>query len=183
MSFKSKLAPMLGLNLDVSRFLRKTPSPETFFARTAWSRRKFQISAKNCAKFVHAHSRKPHPNSLRELCRCIPAQISHNLSTFLEAPAHLSHKFSGTCRECPAHKFCTIFSGTRPVLTFIASVQAMNVSILADAYGNAKRRRALQALVFNSCQSSRGNKRALSNVHFLAHQNRTIAIASDFHVD
>ena len=42
-------------------------------------REKIQISAKNCAKFVHAHSRKPHPNILRELCRCTPAQISHKL--------------------------------------------------------------------------------------------------------
>ena len=78
-------------------------------------REKFKFQRNNCAKFVHAHSRKPHPNILRELCRCTPAQISHNLSTFLDAPAHLSHKFSGTCRECPAHKFCTIFSGTWPV--------------------------------------------------------------------
>ena len=30
---------------------------------------------------MHADSRKPHRNILRELCRCTPAQISHNLST------------------------------------------------------------------------------------------------------
>ena len=91
-------------------------SVETSFARTAWSQRKIQVAAKNCAKFVHAHSRKPHPNTLRKLCRRTPAQISHNLSTFSDAPAHLSHKFLGTCREWPAHKFCTIFSSTWPVL-------------------------------------------------------------------
>ena len=56
------------------------------------------------------------PNIVCKLCRCTPAQISHNLSTFSDAPAHLSHKFSGTCRECPAHKFCTIFSCTWPGL-------------------------------------------------------------------
>ena len=64
------------------------------------------------AKLVHAHSRKPHPTIVRKLCRCTFAQLSHNLSTFSDAPAHLLHKSSGTCRECPAHKFCTIFSGT-----------------------------------------------------------------------
>ena len=89
---------------------------ETFFARTAWFERKTQVLAKKCAKFVHAHSRMPHPDILRKLCRCTPAQNSHNLSTSSDDPAHLSHKFSGACRECPAHKFCTIFSGTWPVL-------------------------------------------------------------------
>ena len=94
------------------------PPLRHFFARTAWSQRRIQIFflAKNCAKFVHAHSRKPCPNLLRELCRCAPAEISHNLGTFSDAPAHLSHKFPGTCRDCLAHKFCTIFSGTWPVL-------------------------------------------------------------------
>ena len=96
-------------------FLPLLSSVETCFARTAWSERKFQNLAKNCAKFVHAHSRKPHHNILCKLCRCT-AQILHNFSTFSDAPAHLSHKFSGICRECPAHKFCTIFLGTWPVL-------------------------------------------------------------------
>ena len=67
---------------------------------------------KNCAKFVHAHSRKPHPNTLRKLRRCTPAQVSHNLCTFLDALAHLSQNFSGTCRDYPAHKFGAAFSGT-----------------------------------------------------------------------
>ena len=96
--------------------LSSLPRIETFFARTAWSQTKTQVLAKKCAKLVHAHSRKPHPNIVCRLCGCTPAQISHNLSTFSDAPAHLSHKFSGTYRECPAHKFCTIFSGTWPVL-------------------------------------------------------------------
>ena len=104
------------LNHRKTRALQRWSGVETFFACTAWSQRKIQVVAKNCAKFVHAHSRKPHPNTLRKLCRCTPAQISHNLSTFSDAPAHLSHKFPGTCRECPAHKFCTIFSSTWPVL-------------------------------------------------------------------
>ena len=76
-----------------------------FFARTAWSQRKFQISAKNCAKFVHEHSRKPHPDSLRELCRCIPAQISHNLSTFLEAPHIFRTIFLGPVGNAPRTSF------------------------------------------------------------------------------
>ena len=35
-------------------------------------------------------------NFLRELCRNTPAQIWHNLCTFLDAPAYVSHKISGT---------------------------------------------------------------------------------------
>ena len=39
-------------------------------------------------------------------------------------PCTSSHKFSGTCRECPAHKFAQ-FSGARGLFSKSASVQAM----------------------------------------------------------
>ena len=103
---------------------------ETFFARTAWSQTKIQNLARNCAKFVHAHSRKPHPNILRKLCKCTPAQISHNLNTFSDAPAHLSHKFSGSPVENAPRTSFTQFSRTHGLFSESASVRAMNVSML-----------------------------------------------------
>ena len=45
-----------------------------------------------------------------------PHKFAQSQHIFSDDTAHLSHKFSGTWRECPAHKFCTIFSGTWPVL-------------------------------------------------------------------
>ena len=69
------------------------------------------FSAKLRKICAHAHSRKPHPNILHKFCRCSPAQISHNLSTFSDAPAHLSHNFSGICRRCPAHNLLRNFLG------------------------------------------------------------------------
>ena len=50
------------------------------------------------------------------LCKNCAAQILHNLRTFFGAPAHVSHKFSGTSRDYPAYKFCTIFSDMWHVL-------------------------------------------------------------------
>ena len=84
-------------------------SVETFFARTALSQRNIQILAKNCAKLVHAHSRNPPPQYSARLCRCTPAQISHNLGTCLDAPrtsfAQIFWDLSGMPRAQVLHIF------------------------------------------------------------------------------
>ena len=98
-----------------------------FLARTAWSQGKIQILAKNCADFVHEHSRKPHPNLLRDLCRCTPAQISHNLTTFWDAPAHLLHIFPGLVRRAARTSFAQ-FSRAHGLFSNSASVKAVGVS-------------------------------------------------------
>ena len=77
---------------------------------------------------MHAHSRKPHPDSLHKLCRCTPAHISHNLSTFSDGPAHLLHELSGT-GNAPRTSFAQ-FSRAHGLFSKSASVQAMNVSSL-----------------------------------------------------
>ena len=56
------------------------------------------------------------------LCENCAVHILHNLCTFFDAPAHVSHTFSGT-------KFAQ-FSQTRRMFLISASVQANNVSIL-----------------------------------------------------
>ena len=55
-----------------------------------------------------------------------PAQIAHSLCTFFDAPAHLSQKISGTCRDCPAHKNFAQFSRGRDLFSKSASVQAIS---------------------------------------------------------
>ena len=111
----------------------KTTCFETFFARTAWSQGKTQVLAKKYAKLVHAHSRKPHPNIVRKLGKCTP-RTNFAQSQHIFGCAHLSHKFSGTCRECPrAQVNFAQFSRTHGLFSKSASVQAMNVSMLAPS--------------------------------------------------
>ena len=66
------------------------------------------------------------------LCENCAVQFLHNLCITFDAPAHVSHKFSGTSRDYPAYKFCTIFSETRGLFLKSASVQANNVSTLSS---------------------------------------------------
>ena len=78
------------------------------FARTAWSHRKVPISSQNCARLVQTHARKtppPHENSVR-IVQAHPRTNSAQSLTLVDAHAHASHKTSGTCRVCPAHKAC-----------------------------------------------------------------------------
>ena len=75
-------------------------------------RKKFKSCPKN-AQNLCRHILGSFP---QKLCGNCAAQILHNLCTFFDAPAHVSHKFSGTSRDYPAHKFCTIFSDTWHVL-------------------------------------------------------------------
>ena len=114
-----------------------------FFARTAWSQRKNSKFSKELREIcARTFSEAPDPNILHKLCKCTPAQISHSLSTFSDAPAHLSHKISGTCRECPAHKFCTIFSSTWPV--FKICLCTGNECLKAGVWRNAPGQSRLQ---------------------------------------
>ena len=75
-------------------------------------RKKFKSCPKN-AQNLCRHILGSIPPKLCENCA---AQILHNLCTFFDAPAHVLHKFSGTSRDYPAYKFCTIFSDTWHVL-------------------------------------------------------------------
>ena len=103
------------------------PNVETVFARTTWSQRKTQVVAKKCAKLVHTHSRKPHPHIVRKLCRCTLAQISHNLTTFLDAPHIFRTNFPGPVGNALRISFAQ-FSRAHGLFSKSASVQAMNVS-------------------------------------------------------
>ena len=88
------LGGSLGSLLRVSRI-------ETFLLVQLGLSERFENRAKSCAR---TFSEAP-PHCSARIMKSHPTQISHNLSIFLDVPAHLSHKFSGTCRECPAHKF------------------------------------------------------------------------------
>ena len=70
----------------------------------------------SCRKNVQNLCRHILGSSPQILCENCAAQILHNLCTFFGAPAHVSHKFSGTSRNYPAYKFCTIFSDMWHVL-------------------------------------------------------------------
>ena len=84
-----------------------------FFGHTARYQWKIQnFSEQTC----EIHSRKPHPIVSADCAGPLP-HIFRTISAHFWIPPHMFRtNFSGITRECPAHKFCALFSGTWPVL-------------------------------------------------------------------
>ena len=88
--------------------------------------------SENSAKFVHAHSRKPHPNILRELCRSTATHKFCTISAHVWMPLHIfifCANFLGPVRNALRTSFAQ-FSRENGLFSEAAAVQATNVSRL-----------------------------------------------------
>ena len=86
---------------------------------------KFKSCWENAQICADTFSEAPPP---KILCGNYAGAPRHEVGTiseqYFDAPAYVSHSFSGNSWNWPAHKFCTIFSDTWYVLSKFAFAQA-----------------------------------------------------------